>query len=251
MNFKQRHQQNDPLIICNVWDVASAKIAEELKFEAIGTSSAAIAASRGLKDAEELPFDELLCLVTRIANNSALPLTVDIEAGYERKPIKIVENIISLAQAGAIGINIEDSVVGLERTLVNSVEFAKSVSYIKKHLLGMGLEIFINVRVDTFLLGVPDCVSHTKERISLYESAGADGIFIPCLEKEQDIKEVVAMTDLPINIMCMPNLPDFKTLHELGVKRISMGNFIFDDMLLHLKRRLSSINVQQSFASIF
>ncbi|MGC4128346.1 MAG: isocitrate lyase/phosphoenolpyruvate mutase family protein [Bergeyella sp.] len=43
MKFKNLHNQKKPLLIANVWDVQSVKIAEELNFQAIGTSSAAIA----------------------------------------------------------------------------------------------------------------------------------------------------------------------------------------------------------------
>ena len=53
MNFKELHQQAAPIIICNVWDVPSAKAAQQLNFQAIGTSSGAIASMLGYKDGEE------------------------------------------------------------------------------------------------------------------------------------------------------------------------------------------------------
>jgi len=37
---------------------------------------------------------------------------------------------------------------------------------------------------------------------------------------------VVNATRLPVNVMCMPNLPGFDELQSLGVKRISMGPFV-------------------------
>lgn len=43
VKFKDLHSQNKPLLLCNVWDAASAKAAQKLNFQAIGTSSAAIA----------------------------------------------------------------------------------------------------------------------------------------------------------------------------------------------------------------
>ena len=59
MTFKELHQQETPLLICNVWDVASAKTAEKLGFKAIGTSSAAIATLLGYDDGENMSFEEL------------------------------------------------------------------------------------------------------------------------------------------------------------------------------------------------
>jgi 2-methylisocitrate lyase-like PEP mutase family enzyme len=38
----------------------------------------------------------------------------------------------------------------------------------------------------------------------------------------------VNATNLPVNVMCMPDLPDFEELGSLGVKRISMGPFLFN-----------------------
>jgi 2-methylisocitrate lyase-like PEP mutase family enzyme len=88
------------------------------------------------------------------------------------------------------------------------------------------MELFINVRCDAFLLNLPDTWNEAIKRIRLYENAGIDGIFLPCITNETDIKKVVEITKLPLNVMCMPDLPDFKRLQELGVKRISMGNFV-------------------------
>lgn len=79
MEFRQLHFQSNPLLLANVWDVNSAKIASALKFKAIGTSSAAIASTLGYSDGVEMAFSELKTLVSRIAKNSSLPLSVDLE----------------------------------------------------------------------------------------------------------------------------------------------------------------------------
>ena len=51
--------------------------------------------------------------------------------------------------------------------------------------------------------------------------------------------------------MCMPDLPDFDSLKSIGVKRISMGNFLFDAMQDDLATRLNSIVQSNSFKPIF
>jgi len=93
-----------------------------------------------------------------------------------------------------------------------------------------GIDVFLNIRTDVYLLGHPDATKETKKRIKLYSKAGADGLFTPCIEKKSDFAEIVNCTKLPINVMSMPGLPDFDELAKLGVKRISMGNFVFEDM---------------------
>lgn len=251
MKFKNLHKQDSPLLICNVWDVASTKTAEKLNFQAIGTSSSAIASMLGYNDGEEMSFNELEYIVKRIATNTKLPLSVDLEAGYSRNPSEIANHIKRLSDLGVVGINIEDSVVDKKRKLLNAEQFAKTLSNVKNGLEKDNIDIFINVRTDTFILGHPNLIEETKKRIELYENAGANGIFTPCIEKENDIESIVNSTDLPINVMCMPNLPDFDKLNELGVKRISMGNFLFDEIHKSFEKMTEIVLTQKSFKSIF
>ena len=251
MNFKNLHQQKEPLLLANVWDVASAQIAEKLNFKAIGTSSSAISNSLGYQDGEEMSFKELAFVVKRISAKVKIPLSVDLEAGYSRDPIIIAAHIKQLAQLGVVGINLEDSIVKDVRVLLPAEEFSKTISEIKNILEKEGINIFLNIRTDTFLLNHHDPVAETIRRIRLYEKAGANGIFVPCITHEDDIKSIVENTPLPINVMCMPNLPDFSTLQELGVKRISMGNFLYDQMNVFLEKNLNTIIQQNSFQSIF
>ena len=251
MSFKKLHEQNNPLVICNVWDVASVKLAEKLNFQAIGTSSAAIATMLGYEDGEQMSFSELTYIVKRIMRNTELPVTVDIETGYSHDPKEVASHIKTLSDLGVVGVNIEDSNVLNERTLINADDFAKKLSAIKKELAKENVSIFINVRIDTFLLGIENTLEACVKRLKLYESVGADGIFVPCIEKEEDIIAIIKSTELPVNVMCMPNLPDFDTLSKLGVKRISMGNFMFDSINNHLESTLNSVLQTQSFKAIF
>ena len=252
MEFKNLHNQDKPLLIGNVWDVPSTKTAERLNVQAIGTSSSAIASILGYNDGEEMEFSELEYFVKRIALNTNLPLSVDLESGYSRKPKEIVNHIKRLTKLGVVGINIEDSVVLKEkRILLDANDFAKTLTEIKERLEKENIDIFINVRIDTFILLQENVIGETIKRIHLYQNAGANGIFTPCIEKENDIKTIVDSTNLPINVMCMPNLPNFEILTKLGVKRISMGNFLFDKMYDKFEETVQTVINQNSFKSIF
>jgi 2-methylisocitrate lyase-like PEP mutase family enzyme len=252
MKFKNLHNQDKPLLIGNVWDVASTKTAEKLNFQAIGTSSSAIATLLGYNDGEEMEFSELEYFIKRISLNTNLPLSVDLESGYSRKPKEIINHIKRLVEIGVVGINLEDSLVqNGKRVLLNADDFKKTLTEIKQNLENENIDVFINVRIDTFILLQENVIEETKKRIQLYQIAGADGIFIPGIEKEIDIKTIVNSTALPINVMCMPNLPNFDTLTKLGVKRISMGNFLFDKMYNQLEQITKTVLDQQSFNSIF
>lgn len=251
MTFNELHYQDTPLLIANVWDVPSTKTAEKLNFQAVGTSSAAVAAIFGYEDGEQISFSELEYIVKRISLNTRLPLSVDFEAGYSRDPKKIVENIKRLAALGVVGINFEDSIVENGRQILDADEFATKLSAVSGLLKKERIEIFINVRVDPFLMGLDNALEETKKRIAHYEQAGADGIFTPCIVKESDITEVVQCTTLPLNVLCMPDLPDFDTLTKLGVKRISMGDFPYNQMITNYEASIKNILHEGSFKNVF
>ncbi|MEO1513749.1 MAG: isocitrate lyase/phosphoenolpyruvate mutase family protein [Bacteroidota bacterium] len=251
MTFKDLHRAQEATLICNVWDVESARIAQQLQYDAIGTSSAAIASTLGYEDGEKMSFQELAYIVGRITQSTNIPLTVDLEGGYSRQPDQIVEHIKQLIDMGVVGINLEDSIVREKREILPVTIFSKTLESICTSLHRQGLNMFLNVRTDAFLLGLPQARQDTIQRGQQYQEAGADGLFVPCVEKAQDIQAIADALDLPLNVMCMPNLPDFATLSQLGVKRISMGNFAYDSSRRALEDKLSWIRHSHSFQNLF
>lgn len=198
-----------------------------------------------------MKVSELEYVVKRIASNVDLPLSVDLESGYGENPEQIADNIKKLVQLGVVGINIEDSKVEGDRVLLDAEDFSEKLKQTKKYLKKDNVDVFLNVRTDTFILLKENMIKETIHRVRLYQEAGADGIFTPCIEKVSDIQEVVNCTALPINVMCMSNLPNFDSLAQIGVKRISMGNFLFDKMYEQYEGSLQNVLLQKSFNSIF
>lgn len=252
IKFRELHFQEKPFLLGNVWNVQSAKLFERLKFKAIGTSSAAIAHSLGYQDGEQIPFSELLFIVERIIKNTSLPVSVDLEFGYGKNPFEIVQNIQKLHDLGVVGLNIEDSYMeNSQRKLKNKEIFATDLYEIVNQLTQKNIALFINVRSDAFLLGLPNALQESIQRISLYEKTPIDGIFLPCIKNQADINQVVQHTKLPLNVMCIPELLDFDTLTSLGVKRISMGNFLNQFGYDFLEKKCAEIEHQRSFKCLF
>src|SRR6202047_4208919 len=96
------------LVFPNAWDVASARIVEELGFPAIATTSAGIAATLGYPDGQRISRDEMLGVVARIAKAVHLPVTADVEAGYGMTVEDLTQTVKAVVAAGAVGINLED-----------------------------------------------------------------------------------------------------------------------------------------------
>ncbi len=247
MNFRELHYAERPLLLCNAWDVASAKTAEKLNFDAIATSSSAIAATLGYEDGEEMSFDELMLIVARIAAGINLPLSVDIETGYSQVDQEVVDHIRQLAELGVEGVNIEDSTAGKDRSIVQPQLFARKLSSIKGQLEKDNIDMFLNIRTDAFLLGLQNPLEESLHRIELYEHAGADGIFVPFVQSRNDIQAITASTRLPVNVLNVPGLPNFEELKELGVSRVSTGGSGFKYQCRKYESALLSAMDQMSF----
>lgn len=248
--FLQLHQNPTPFLLGNIWDVPSAKLFETNGYKAIGISSQALSNSLGYEDGENLPFDTLLQLAKKVVEAVRIPFSVDMEGGYNRTVQGIIRNIDKLHDAGVVGINLEDTLAGATRHFQPVTEFQTTVSAIAEHISRNNLQLFLNIRTDGFLLGRPTALSETLTRIKNYENAGAGGIFVPCITRADDITAVVKATRLPVNVMCMPGLPDFAELGDLGVKRISMGPFFFNKVYESASKLADTINNDKNFLSI-
>lgn len=248
--FAQLHRQPVPFVLGNAWDVKSAQVFEAAGYKAIGISSQALSAAFGYDDGENLPFEIVLQVARRVVEVVNIPFTVDMEAGYSRTIPGIIENIDKLHDAGVAGINLEDTIPGATRQLQPAADFQKILSAVTDHISRSNMELFVNVRTDGFLLGMLTALAETLDRIKAYENSGANGIFVPCITQPDDIREVVNATRLPVNIMCMPQLPGFDELASLGVKRISMGPFLFNKVYAHAGELAQAVISDNNFKSI-
>jgi 2-methylisocitrate lyase-like PEP mutase family enzyme len=250
--FKQLHEGKSPFVLPNVWNTKSALIFQEKQFPAVGTSSAAVAESLGYADGENIPFPDYLFIIKRIVSSIQIPLNVDMEMGYGITNDDIYANMSMLVDLGVAGINLEDSMItGSGRILNETKRIAGRIEYIKNKLGNRGQYLFINLRCDTYLLDVANKQNETLNRLNDYEQCGADGIFLPCISTTNDIDEAVHATDLPLNVMCVPGLPGLNELNKLGVKRVSMGPFLFNRMYCSIAQYTDSIAEDGNFSVLF
>src|SRR6478752_4943965 len=81
------HHAPEILQLVNVWDAITAKVVAGVPgTKALATASHSIAASRGYEDGENIPVDEMIEEVRRIASATHLPVTADLEGGYGNAP---------------------------------------------------------------------------------------------------------------------------------------------------------------------
>ncbi|RXM41169.1 isocitrate lyase/phosphoenolpyruvate mutase family protein [Chryseobacterium sp. CH21] len=252
ISFKQLHHDDEPLLLGNVWNVESAKAYEKLGYKALATSSSAVALSLGYEDGEQMTFEEYFYMIKRIRSSVSIPLSVDLESGYGHESNTVVSNIMKLIEIGVSGINIEDTnVIDGTRKLINRDVFYEKLKDIFIKLGKNRDQIFINVRTDPFLLNIENALEETLGRIKLFEELKADGIFVPGMTSENDIKTITEATYLPVNIMALTDFPDFDTLKALGVKRITSGAFMYRYIYRELEKVSQKIANERSFSTLF
>lgn len=216
-HFCGLHTAQQPLLLPNTWDAASAMLFEQTGATAVGTSSAALAWSCGYSDGGALPRQKLLDSIVSMSRVLTVPLTVDIEDGYSESPEEVAQLAVEVARAGAVGINIEDA-------MAPPALLAEKIRCIRLALAG--LPLFINARTDVYLRGLATKVTSaavTIERLKLYQKAGADGAFVPGLRSLDEVRAISTTVAMPLNVMLMQGLPNTGELHSAGVQRISVG----------------------------
>lgn len=218
--FRALHAPGHMLILPNAWDAASARIAEDCGAQAIATSSAALAWSRGYPDGEAISPRTLLETVKDIVRMVRVPVSVDSEGGYSPDPQTVADFVGELIDAGAIGMNIEDGTQSPEL-------LARKIEAIRKHVAARGTDFFINARADVYLrkLVAPEAaLDETVARGARYRDAGADGLFVPGLYDLDDLARIARAITLPLNAVTIArDLPPVSDLKNAGVRRISAG----------------------------
>ncbi|WP_345816735.1 isocitrate lyase/phosphoenolpyruvate mutase family protein (plasmid) [Paraburkholderia sp. PREW-6R] len=220
--FRQLHRDASPLKLANAWDAGSARMIESLGARAVATTSAGVAWAMGYQDGRQLPVSEMIATVRRIIRVLSVPLSVDMENGYSDDPQTVANNVMQLVDLGVAGINIED---GHDTPSI----LAAKIEAIRRAVTSSGADLFINARCDVYLAHLVEEKMRSDESICrgrTYASAGADGLFLPGLAEPTVIAGVAGATQLPLNVMAWPGLPDAETLGTLGVRRLSAGSAI-------------------------
>src|SRR3984957_10528412 len=89
--FRKLHESGC-FVIPNPWDVGTARYLRHLGFKALASTSAGLAFSRGLPDAE-VSCETMLSHIAEIVASSDLPVNADFESGYAQDPEGAARNV--------------------------------------------------------------------------------------------------------------------------------------------------------------
>ena len=221
------HKNDDILVLPNAWDVASACVLVDAGFKAIATTSGGCAFSVGFCDGEHIGRDGMTKIVRRMACGVPVPVSADMEAGYGGNPDDVMATVKAALDAGAVGVNIEDSNKSGPRRLHNLDLAVSRVRAARKAADDFGIPAVINARTDGYMLGSDeDMFDETVKRANAYLAAGADCAFVIGARDGDLIGRLAASIDGPMNVLAGPGTPPVPQLKEMGVKRVTVGGNI-------------------------
>jgi 2-methylisocitrate lyase-like PEP mutase family enzyme len=184
-------------------------------------------------------------IVERITRTTDLPVTVDFEGCYSVEPAEVAANVTRIIEAGAVGINFEDQVVG-GHGLHSVSDQAERIKAVRTAAETAGVPLFINARTDLFLKE-SDISAHgalmedALVRMHAYADAGADGFFVPGLTDKELVSSICQQSTLPVNVMVKGDLNIINEIQTLGVSRISYGPGPYFSAVEDLASRYTSI----------
>ncbi|WP_416062081.1 isocitrate lyase/PEP mutase family protein [Rhodococcus indonesiensis] len=221
--LKSLHVPGDPVVLPTVWDAWSANLAVQAGFSALTMGSHPVADSVGKPDNEGMTFEELLTRVRQVTAAVDVPISVDVEAGYGEVPARIVEGLLG---AGAVGLNIEDTVHSEGGRLREPAEHAEYVAGLRAAADAAGVHLVVNARTDLFVKKVgaeSDRVDRAIDRLKLAADAGADVLYPVGFHSDEIQRRLTSELPLPVNAIAHPAKNDRASFAALGVGRISFG----------------------------
>jgi 2-methylisocitrate lyase-like PEP mutase family enzyme len=221
--FLALHQRPNGFVMPNAWDGLSALLLREAGFPALGTSSAALAATLGRPDGRHaVSVGEHLAHARLLGSLTGLPINGDFEDGYGDQPDDVATTVAAAVEAGLAGIGVEDTSADPTNPIR---DFDDAVTRVRAAARVARGRIVLTGRTDNFLQGRPD-LDDTIRRLTAFAEAGADVLYAPYPPDLDSIAAIVrAVAPKPVNVVVGPG--DGKVgAHELfgvGVRRISMG----------------------------
>lgn len=251
--FRKLHESGC-FVIPNPWDGGTTIYLRKLGFKAVATTSAGFGFSRGLPDsASALPRDGVLAHLAEIVNAAAdLPVNADFQSGYAASSDGVAESVRLCIQTGVAGLSIEDATGEKAHPLYELPDALDRLRAARSAIDASGAGVLLTARAECFLVGHPNPLRESIQRLQAYAQAGADVLFAPGVRERNDIQEIVAsVRPKPVNVLMSANTGlRVVDLAELGVRRVSVGSALARAAWAGFIRAATLIADEGSFAGL-
>jgi 2-methylisocitrate lyase-like PEP mutase family enzyme len=222
--FRALHDRPGAFIMPNAWDGASAALLKRAGFEALGSSSFAIAAAMGRQDGmHAVSLADSVANAALLARLTGLPVNGDLEDGYGPTPEDCAATVEAAIAAGLAGLGIEDTTADPADPIH---DFDSAVARMRAAAVAAQGRILLTARTDNFLNGRPD-LDDTIRRLIAFAEVGADVLYAPGLPDMEAIRAVVrAVAPKPVNVLIGPGV-QLSELSAACVRRVSLGGALY------------------------
>ena len=220
---EQLENKSKIIVLPGVFDALSARIAEQVGFEAMfQTGYGSSAALLGMPDFGFLNAGETVDNARRIIRAVSVPVLVDADTGYGN-PLNVWRIVRDLESVGAAGIFLEDQIWPKRCGHMAGKDVISKDDYMPKLKAALearrSKDFVIVARTDA---RAPIWLGEAIERGKAYRKAGADVIFVEAPTSIQELKKVADEIDAPLvaNMIedgVTPNLPASELL-KLGYR---------------------------------
>lgn len=245
--LKVLHDGDTAFVIPNPWDAGSARLLTSLGFEALATTSAGYAFSKGKRDSfASLGRDELLENAAEIVNATHLPVSADLEDGFGSAPGTCADTVRMACKIGLVGGSIEDATGNPSSPIYSISEAVERIQAAAE--AARGLPFLLTARAENYLWGRPD-LNDTIRRLQAFSEAGADVLYAPGLPDIEAIKTVCHAVEKPVNVVMGLRGASYSVaeLSAAGVRRISVGGSFARAALGALMRAAEEVKTSGTF----
>jgi 2-methylisocitrate lyase-like PEP mutase family enzyme len=219
--FLALHGGPAPLLMPNPWDAGSARLLASLGFEALATTSSGFAATLGRLDGS-VDREEALVHASSIVAATELPVSADLENCFADDPAGVATTVRLALDTGLAGCSVEDFGRRPDARIYDAGLAAERVAAAAEAAHAGPVHLVITARAENHIRGHPD-LADTIARLQSYQEAGADVLFAPGVIDLDDVRQLVASVDRPVNVLPGPGAPSVAELGDVGVGRISVG----------------------------
>ncbi|MDQ2823895.1 MAG: isocitrate lyase/phosphoenolpyruvate mutase family protein [Verrucomicrobiota bacterium] len=223
--FRAMHESGC-FVLPNPWDVGTAVYLQHLGFEALATTSAGFAFSRGKPDGG-ISLDEMVSHIGEVVAATSLPVNADFLNGFADDPEDISTNVKRCIATGVAGLSIEDNSGNNAAPLYEKSLAVDRIRAARKAVDASGVSVVLTGRCEAWLVGKPDPFRVALDRLVAYAEAGADCLYAPGVKKPDEIAQIVkVLSPKPVNVLVsgFNRELSLSQLVDLGVRRISVGS---------------------------
>ncbi len=230
-------------------DALSAKIAQEVGFDAVWAGGFSISASlKCIPDASFITLTEQISIERNMAEIISIPIVADCDTGYGNA-LNVIRTVNDHERAGIAAICIEDNVfpkrcsfyAGVRRELISIEEHCGKIRAAKSSQLIP--DFMVIARTEALIAGWGK--EEALKRVQAYADAGADAVLIHSKTRTFDeLREVAQACPPGLPLVAVPTTYDGVTATELeaaGFKMVIYANQAIRSAIRAMRETLTTI----------